>query len=217
MKRAVILGASRGLGAQLATYARAEGWDVTGLSRKVQAQGAGFTAILADFTKAEGQETVLQHVLQNPFKKLFYVAGGGPFGLFHERSWKDHQWALEVSFLFPAKLLHALACAGRFQQTIIVGSSIAESDADPMAASYAAAKHALKGLVLSLRQEYPQWDLRLFSPGYMDTDMLPPNAAVRKPGVYDPAVVARELWTWALAADKSGHKVYPRYSPKESS
>ena len=114
-------------------------------------------------------------------------------------------------------MLHALVSAkAPIPQVILVGSSVAESAADPKAASYCAAKHALRGLFLSLREEYPDWDLRLFSPGYMDTDMLPPHALVRKKGVHDPARVASDLWSWALTADRGAHWVYPIHPNQES-
>jgi NAD(P)-dependent dehydrogenase (short-subunit alcohol dehydrogenase family) len=104
-----------------------------------------------------------------------------------------------------------LAEARRFVPVILLGSAVAEASADPGAASYCAAKHALKGLIASLRAEIPAWDLRLFSPGYMDTEMLPGNAAARRQGVYSPARMARELWDWSLTPDIGGHKLYPRH------
>jgi NAD(P)-dependent dehydrogenase (short-subunit alcohol dehydrogenase family) len=116
-----------------------------------------------------------------------------------------------VSYRAHARLLHALARARRFEQVILIGSAVAEADGDPGAASYAAAKHALRGLYKSLRLDYPQWDVRLCSPGYMDTALLPPQARARAKGVYDPAQVASEIWLWASSTDIGGHKVYPKH------
>ena len=215
MDRVVILGASRGLGAELVKYVCGTGYPVVGFGRKegalsqLREQFPLFEYTVADFATRIGQDETLRYLLEENYGKVIVVAGGGPYGLFQDREWKDHQWAWDVTFQFPARVLHALTVAARRDQVIVIGSAVAESSADPMAASYCAAKHALRGLVTTLRLENPGWDLRLFSPGYMDTDLLPKNAAVRKLGVYAPSEVARELWTWSLSADNSGHKVYP--------
>ncbi len=217
MDRAIILGASRGLGAELAKKACANNFPVTGMARKeaplrlLQQQLPLFEYKIADLAKAEGQDTVIRHLLEESYAKVFCVAGGGPYAAFGAANWKDHEWAWEVTFRSHARVLHALAQAHRFPQVILIGSSVAESGGDKGAASYAAAKHALKGLHASLRLDYPDWDLRLYSPGYMDTPLLPLNASVRQGGVYDPIDVANDVWLWSVSADKGGHKVYPKH------
>ncbi len=217
MDRILILGASRGLGAELVKQICAAGYPAVGFGRKqpqlarLREEWPLFEYQLADFAATAGQNLVLSSVLAENFSKIFYVAGGGPFGLYSQREWKDHQWAWEVTFQFPARLLHVLANAKSESQVTMVGSAVAESSPDPLAASYSAAKHALLGLVHSLRAERPEWDLRLFSPGYMDTELLPKNAAVRQLGVFSPSDMARDLWLWSLRADDIGHKVYPRH------
>lgn len=217
MDRAVILGASRGLGAELVKKASSTAFSVTGFGRKeaqlqiLQAQCPLFEYRVADLAQASGQDIVIRYLLEEPFSKLFCVAGGGPYGPFGAANWRDHNWAWEVSFRSHARVLHALAQAHRFEQVILIGSSVAEQEGDKGAASYAAAKHALKGLYSSLRLDYPEWDVRLYSPGYMDTALLPMNAAVRKNGVFDPVDVALDLWNWSLSADNGGHRVHPKH------
>lgn len=146
--------------------------------------------------------------LQFQSQKLFYVAGGGPYGAFENKKWSDHQWAFKVNFLCPAFLLHQLMQTNICQQIVIVGSAIAESKPDVNAASYAAAKHALKGLITSVQAEQKkmsqaQIDLRLFSPGYIDTPMLPTNAWPRQLTVEQqalmiasPKALAEQLLGW---------------------
>jgi short-subunit dehydrogenase len=196
MDRALILGASRGLGAELVRAACGATYPVIGFGRKeaplkaLRENFPLFDYVSADFSTESGQNTVLAHIKDVPFSKLIYVAGGGPYGDFGSKKWAAHEWAWEV---------------------VLVGSSVAEASADKSAASYAAAKHALKGLWSSLRLDYPDWDLRLFSPGYMNTELLPANAPVREKGVYSPRDVAEELWTWSLSADNGGHRVYPKH------
>jgi short-subunit dehydrogenase len=135
--------------------------------------------------------------------RLFYFAGGGPYGPFGEKEWKDHQWALQVSFLTPARMLHGLINDPAFaflEQVIFVGSQVADHRPDPLAASYACSKHALKGLIESVMGEAPPFDLRLFRPGYINTEMLPKNALPRQRGdrIAEPQDLARRFVEWAL-------------------
>ena len=218
MDRALILGASRGLGAELTAVISASGYPVVGFGRKepplraLRERFPLFEYHTADFSTLPGQDQVVQYLqaADTTLAKVFVVAGGGPYGLYHERPWSAHEWAWAVSFQFPARVLHSLLSLKRTEQVILIGSAVAENGPDPRAASYAAAKHALRGLYTTLRAEVPNWDLRLFSPGYMDTDLLPKNAPVRQAGVYAPSILARELWTWSLSAD-IGHRVYPKH------
>jgi len=220
MDRVIILGASRGLGAELVKVAGMSGGVPTfGFARKeapllkLREQFPLFAYRVCDFSTRVGQDEVIRFLLSENYNKVICVAGGGPYGEYGNRALKDHEWAWEVTYHFQARVLHALLAEGHHhaEQVVFVGSAVAENEPDPRAASYCAAKHALRGLVLSVRMENPQLDIRLFSPGYMDTDMLPANAAVRKAGVYSPADMARELWTWSLSADNTGHRVYPKH------
>lgn len=218
MERALIFGASRGLGAALTKVACEARYPVIGWGRKearlreLREAHPLFEYRVADFSSLHGQDEVLRALeADQPFSKVFLVAGGGPFGAYQERDWSAHEWAWQVTFQFPARVVHKLMALKRREQVILIGSAVAESAGDPLAASYASAKHALKGLYSSLHSEDPDWDLRLFSPGYMDTELLPRHASVRALGVYSPLQIARELWTWSLTADIGGHKVYPKH------
>lgn len=160
-----------------------------------------------DFSQPADFEKVAQHVDVFCPDRLFYIAGGGPYGDFVEKQWKDHQWALQVSFLTPMKLFHHCLKKPFLKQIIAVGSAIAEDKADSGAASYAAAKHGLKGLLHSLQAETDK-DVRLFSPGYINTEMLPLAAQSRlAPGVkiHQPEDLAREFIDWARTPNAPWH------------
>lgn len=200
MDRVVIFGSSRGFGAALSRHIEALHIPVAGWSR-----------VNGDLSRDDGQLAALEFLMSEPVSKVFCVAGGGPYGKFHTQNWASHQWAWQVSFQFPARVLHRLAAKAVRPQVILIGSAVAESEPDPNAASYCAAKHALRGLFSTIKCEYPDWDVRLFSPGYIDTQLLPKNAPVRSNGVYDPAVLARELWSWTLTNDPAGHKMYAKH------
>lgn len=186
-----LLGSSRGLGKSFNELLIKKGYSSTEIyqaSRKMNQM---------DFSqKSNWDSYLLQLAEQNP-EKIIYFAAGGPYGEFQKPEWKDHEWALNVTFLFPAYLLHQVLDRKKFpalKQVTFIGSSVAESEPDPKASMYSASKHALKGLVTSVKKENPGLDLRLFSPGYMDTPLLPANAWPRKQNlVRNPTLVAEEL------------------------
>jgi short-subunit dehydrogenase len=200
-----VLGASRGLGAALVAHIHKESSEsVLLLSSRRESELKSLASRLdwvvpADFAKTPDQENLLKALHEFQPEKIFYVAGGGPFGNFADKDWKDHSWALEVNFNFPARLLHHSMrddiLKRSLRQMLFVGSAIAGQKPDPKASSYAAAKHALRGLVTSVKAENPVLDLRLFEPGYMDTSLLPANAWPRQQGIVASAdVEARKLW-----------------------
>ena len=211
MEKIVIIGASRGLGAKLSEKIAAT-HHVLGVARKkdrledvARRAGDNFTFLSADVTK--DMEKIVGAVREFQPQRIFYVAAGGPHGLFARKAWKDHVWAWEVSFLAAAQLVHAvLGLDTPPHQIILCGSAVAESAGDPLGASYCSAKHALLGLHRTLRLE-ELIDLRLFSPGYLDTELLPKGAAIRYKGVWSPSIVADELWQWAQSKDHGGHRV----------
>lgn len=164
-----------------------------------------------DFSRPADVTSLCHEIKSLRPKRIFYFAGGGPYGEYGSKEWKDHQWAWQVSFLTPAQLIHVILSDPTYkfvEQVICVGSLIADSRPDHRAASYASAKHALKGLISSLHLENLSLDLRLFRPGYMNTGLLPPNAEPRQQPntLAEPEVVAQEFVSWAL--DPKGSKIY---------
>ena len=164
----VLLGASRGLGK---AFAEVSPVPVQIWSRRVENSW--------DFSRQEDFEEKFMRMMQFEPSRIFYFAGGGPHGLFESKNWRDHDWSWNVNFVFPARLLHAvLRHPGSVKQITFMGSAIADADPDPLAASYCAGKHALRGLIESVRAEAPRKvDVRLFRPPYMKTDLLPANSA----------------------------------------
>lgn len=208
----ILLGASRGLGFEFAkkTLAMKTCRDLVLISRKIENRDLISTTdtkiekVPADFTNESDWESLVQKILnQNP-DRIFYFAGGGPYGDYGSKAWKDHLWAYRLNFLFPAFLLQQALKQSGLRQMTFVGSAIAEDKVDPGAGSYSAAKHALKGLVTTVQEENrlkkSQLDLRLFSPGYMDTSLLPPDAWPRQQvgKVLPVNTVSDRLWSWIL-------------------
>ncbi len=228
--RMAFLGCSRGLGKAIALQSP-EGERLFCSRRReslsVLAQELGGEVACLDFSKSS-EECLATLESFNP-THIYYVAGGGPFGFYHEKEFKDHEWAFHVNFKTPAQLIHWSlrrhflyhrsqnssqksfqgGSQGNFQrkvqQFIVVGSAIAESKGDIRAASYAASKHALLGLCRSIWKESQNFDLRLFSPGYMDTDLLPRGAFPRQQDLLSSEEVAQQFWCWATSSEVSRH------------
>ncbi|MCE3010926.1 MAG: SDR family oxidoreductase [Proteobacteria bacterium] len=204
MKRILCVGARRGFGKAVGDLLSSQA-VVYRTSRRYEDKEYEWKL---DASLEDSRKAILQKIQQTEITKVFYFAGGGPYGPFALKQWKDHEWAWRVNFETPAFLLHAFLSGSvpQLEQVIFVGSGIAESQPDPGAASYSAAKHALCGLITSLQKESPPFDLRLFSPGYMDTEMLPPNARPRQPGqrILNPQEMAVQFLKWTESKDDIG-------------
>lgn len=189
----ILLGASRGLGhaTYLGLQKKYPAAEFLLVSRRIE---NGFRC---DFSKPENLPVLLTEIEKFNPTHIVYLAAGGPYGNFHEKKWNDHLWSLQVSFLFPAQLLHSLMQKPpvNLKKFVCVGSAIAENKADPQAASYCAAKHALRGLVSTVQAENKSpFKVDLFSPGYIETDLLPAQSWPRQQGLAASAEnVASEL------------------------
>ncbi len=217
--RIAVLGSSRGLGrAIVEAHSHREGVQILGFARKPGPEFSSVKWVQADFSKEEGQINCLNALSDFSPQRIIYAAGGGPFGPFSSRSWRDHLWSYNVTLLFPARLCHwALAqrSEARPSQVCLIGSSVAEARPDQNAASYASSKHGLIGLWSTLKEESDAIDWRLYSPGYMDTDLLPKGAVVRQQPVWDPRQVATDLLTWLDSGQRHDHRSLAIHPPRE--
>jgi len=215
LERIAIFGASRGLGAALAgqwiEQKRGPCWlTARNIAKSVFVGHNLVTTYSCDLAKPESFLSVADQMLQFQPHRIVYAAGGGPYGLFEEKNWNDHLWALELNLLRPMQLIHfALQNLKNTQQVVLIGSAIAEAQEDPLATSYSVSKHALKSLIYNLRAEKKSLDVRLYSPGYMDTPLLPKNAWPRKQGlVLSPSSVAQDLYRWMHEQTEEFHRIY---------
>lgn len=196
----VLLGAGRGLGFSFSQLIKDQhpGVELFLASRSLN----GF-----DFSKVDLFEFYSEKVKEFAADRIFYFAGGGPYGPFSKFEWKDHVWSLNVTFAFPAYLLNYLArnpseSKNKIKQIVFIGSSVAENQPDPNAAMYCASKHALRGLITTLLKEGFPIPVTLFSPGYMNTQMLPKSAWPREQGlVAEPDIIARQLLQLVMSFD----------------
>lgn len=163
-----------------------------------------------DASKSDDLTHFLKVIDELKPQRIFYFAGGGPYGEFQKFDWKDHEWALNVNFLTPAKILHhVLNNPLEVKQLGFVGSLIAEENPHPFGASYGAAKAALLGLINSVvAEKQSTLDLRLFSPDYIDTDLLPKNAYPRRMNlpILPTQSAAEKMLSWLI--EPKGHWHY---------
>ena len=192
----VLLGASRGLGLAFSQLVMAIHPNINLFlaSRAIN----GF-----DFSNTDLFEFYAEKIADFSADRIFYFAGGGPYGPYSKFDWKDHLWSFNVSFGFPAYLLNYLGkLDSKILQMVFLGSAVAETQPDPNAAMYCASKHALRGLITTLQKEGFPIPLSLFSPGYMNTTLLPKSAWPRQLGlVSEPDVVARQLLQLVISFD----------------
>ncbi len=214
-----VLGATRGLGLHftqllLSNEKKPLVYASSRSEQRLKNLVGAHQTLKADVAQVDQRQELIQWAVQTNADVYICFIGGGPYGLFESTEWKDHFWSFQVSFLFQSEWLHSLLRkkdTGKAKKIVFIGSAIAEASADPKAASYCAAKHALLGLIQTVQQEHGDFDVRLYSPGYMDTAMLPANAAVRQTKlVLDPKVVALDLYEWIMdETKKSTHRVFP--------
>ena len=221
-KKVLIIGASRGLGCAIVRFLPEHLGSVESLTCVSRRNSDSVEAkiLTLDMSKPLDQEFLGKEIEREKFDLVIYSAGGGPHGEFVKKDWKDHFWALQVGLIAPMYLSLAwlkmrgadpsknAQGPGRF---VIVGSRIAESNPDPLAASYAASKHGLIGFVSSVQGEVSESRSRiwLFSPGYINTPLLPASAPVRHNGVkiLSPDTAAQALLRWVKKEDGPWHRV----------
>lgn len=218
----VLIGASKGLGNSFLKLATAKEplsrfIVVSRTSPLVNADKTLETSLVThlkyDLSKQEDQLEILRELDRLGSQKatnlgidgsinlrIVYFSGGGPHGKFEDKEFKDHEWAWQVSFMAAARLIHhCYTISAQVSQVCVIGSSVSENQPEPLAISYAVAKRALASLVKELQVTSPPFDLRLFSPGYMNTSMLPPKSWPRQKhadGLWSVAQVAEDLYGW---------------------
>lgn len=170
--RAVVTGASSGIGAAITTRLLADGWDVLGLSRRDPGIAAdGFRWVAADMTEFDSLAAELSTV--ESVDALVHAAGlqfSAPLGhLDPEHSsqmWRVHVGAAEV---LANALAPRITDGGRI---VLLGSRTMTGSAGK--SQYAATKAALAGLARSWAAELVTRGVtvNVVAPGPTDTPML---------------------------------------------
>ena len=189
-KRALVCGASKGLGRGCANSLAREGCEVTIVGRtratidaaakEMQDAGASkVTAVAADITTPEGRAAALA-ACPNP-DILVTNAGGPPPGDFRKFSRDDWIKAVDANMLTPIELIKATIdgmIERRFGRVINITSSAVKAPIDFLALSNGA-RSGLTGFVAGLARAVAVHNVTINNmlPGAFDTDRIRSNFA----------------------------------------
>jgi NAD(P)-dependent dehydrogenase (short-subunit alcohol dehydrogenase family) len=192
-KRALVTGASRGIGAAIAKALAAEGADVAITYEKsaesaaevvkaIKAKGRKAVAIQADNADvAAVQASVARTVAElGGLDILVNNAGILRLGGLKDISLADIDALLNVNVRAPfIASKAALAHLGKGGRIITIGSYFADRVPSPALGIYAASKSALIAFTKALARELGSKEItaNLVQPGSIDTDMNPPHGA----------------------------------------
>lgn len=186
--RAILTGASSGIGRALALQLLAEGCQTVVVARRVEqlahlAQVAGslpgkLEIVAGDITRPEVRQAALNRAEQvfGGLDLLVNNAGVGATGRFANASTERLRRVMEVNFFAPAEMLRvAMPLLRQGTRPLVVNvASILGHRGIPLCSEYCASKFALIGFSESLRAELSRLGIELLvvSPGTTQTDFL---------------------------------------------
>lgn len=181
VRRAVVTGASSGIGAATVRRLRSEGWSVVAVARRADrlaslAEETGCEYVVADITKQEDVERLRGYVESTGGAGSIVNNAGGAHGQepISETDPDEWRWMYEVNVLGTLRVTQAFlpmlrARGGGDLLFITSTASIMEYEGG---AGYTGAKHAEKMIVRTLRLELVGEPIRILeiAPGMVHTD-----------------------------------------------
>jgi NAD(P)-dependent dehydrogenase (short-subunit alcohol dehydrogenase family) len=181
-RHALITGGGTGIGAATARMMAAEGAKVSLIGRRrepLEAVAAEFggTVTICDITDREALEKAFDEAraANGPFDYVVLNAGiadSAPFAKTSRDSF-DRIMATNVTAVFDGAQLSLADLLQGEDKRLVVVASVAGMGGVPLAAPYAASKHAAIGLVRSLALEFAKTNLTVNAvcPAFVDTPM----------------------------------------------
>lgn len=228
VRRAVVTGASSGIGAATAALLAERGWEVIGVARREEklrrlAEQTGATTFVADLTEQEDVDRLAAFLADGgPIHALINNAGGA-HGLdsVEDSSIEDWRWMFEVNVLATKRVITALlpllrrgARSGGHADILNI-TSIAAHTAYVGGSGYNAAKAAEHMLTEVLRLELNGEPIRVIeiAPGMVATDEFSlvrfggdaERARAVYEGVPEPLTAEDIAGTIAAALERPGH------------
>ncbi|MCM3779248.1 SDR family oxidoreductase [Microbacterium hydrocarbonoxydans] len=227
-RRAVVTGASSGIGEATVRALRSRGWDVVGVARRENRLATlvaetGASAIACDLTDGDAVTALVEELdATGPVHALVQIAGGARgTDRVEDGSVADWQWMYDANVLSSQRLVAGLlpllrraAAADGHADTLFVTSTAAQV-AYPGGAGYNAAKAAESMLVHALRLELNGEPIRVseVAPGLVHTEEFTlnrlggDNAAAEAvySGVEQPLLAEDVADVIAYALDAPGH------------
>lgn len=227
-RRAVVTGASSGIGEATVRALRSRGWEVVGVARRhdrlaALAAETGASAISCDLTDGAAVAALIEELDRSgPVHALVQVAGGARgTDRVEDASTDDWQWMYDANVLSTQRLVAGLlpllrkaAAVDGHADTVFVTSTAAQV-AYPGGGGYNAAKAAEAMLVHALRLELNGEPIRVseIAPGMVHTEEFTLNrlggdsvaAEAVYSGVEAPLVADDVADVIAYALDAPGH------------
>jgi NAD(P)-dependent dehydrogenase (short-subunit alcohol dehydrogenase family) len=157
MKTALVTGATRGLGAAIASALAGAGWKVFGTGRNPGNSREPFRLLGMDSRSDASVKAAVDEVLasEGRLDLLVACAGMGIAGPAEDSDMEDVAAQMDVNFMGTVRIVKAClpSMRSRGSGRIIVIGSLAGRTGMPFQAYYSASKFALEGFVESLRYE----------------------------------------------------------------
>jgi len=197
-KRALVTGASRGIGKAVAKVLVEDGWNVIGTCRNPRALAPaervrGVTYVPLDLRRDTSIESLIRSLARSAegVDLLVNNAGESPIGPAEEMPLKDLRSHFQVNFFGPARLAQGLLAGMRARHcgTIVFVGSIRSEVPTPFSSAYSAAKSAIRSFGECLGMELAGTGVRVAvaAPWYVRTG-FPQTLTLAKNSPYAEAV-----------------------------
>lgn len=203
MKRALVTGATHGLGCAMAALLVERGYAVIAVDRVAGADRHGVTDLVCDLADRDAVDGMLPRLVgAGPFDLVVFNAGVSATGRFEDIPAEAYRRLLTVNAETPMVMAAALMKAGAVRGGLCFVSSLSHFTGYPGAAAYAASKDALAIYARSVRKPFARHgvSVTLACPGPLKTE----HAARHAPDGADetmrlePAMAARIILDAAI-------------------
>lgn len=233
---ALITGASRGIGRAIALrLARAQATvvlmartasDLDAAASEIQTVGGEVVVMPCDVTHDEQVATLVPAAISQlgHLDILVNNAGGGiPRTPIVKSRLSDWEWTLRVNLWATMHLTRLVLpeMIARRSGAIINITSLAGLTGKGGEAAYAAAKFGVRGFSQSLFEEVREFGIKVCAvcPGYVDTNLIPPNRRIDRGKMLSPKDVAEAVYSVAVAPPRSCPTeiiLQPQYDPMKT-
>lgn len=180
MKKAIITGASAGIGLDVAKLLAARGYQITLVARREdelkKAQkilaGNGHSILVSDLSDAGDLAELAGHLHVNSYDVLINNAGAGLYGLFTEMSLDDQLLTMKLNMDALVTLSYAFLKNANSGDALVNVASLLAHSSLPAGAVYAATKSFVANFSESLWFEYEDRNIFIlgFNPGATRSD-----------------------------------------------
>jgi len=180
MKKALITGASGGIGLETARHLAAQGYRLTLVARNEDKlnnavkslDGTGHGILLADLTKKEGLQKIADHLKTEKYDVLINNAGAGIYGKFIEIPLDEQLATMQLNMNAVVALSYVFLQSARQGDALMnIGSVLAHSSL-PGGSVYAATKSFVANFSESLWYEFKKKGVFVtgFNPGAANSE-----------------------------------------------